>query len=63
MRKRIYVPTRIASMETELAVSTLADALWKSGVCSRREAMERICRLLGWMCESAKDDDKSSNAL
>jgi hypothetical protein len=56
MRKRIYVPQRIASMETELAVSTLSDALWKSGVCSQREAKERICRLLGWMCERAEDD-------
>jgi hypothetical protein len=51
VRPRVYVPPRIASIETELAVNTLADALWKSGACGRTEATERICRLLGWMCE------------
>jgi hypothetical protein len=56
MRKRIYVPQRIANTETELAVGTLAYALWRNGVCSQREAKERICRLLGWMCERAGED-------
>lgn len=51
MKKRIYLPQKIDSMETELAVETLIFALWENNVCSQRKAEERICQLLEQMCE------------
>jgi hypothetical protein len=51
VRPRVYVPPRIESAETNAAVTDLALALWKSGACDFVDAKERICRLLGWMCE------------
>ena len=55
MRERVYVPERIANAETALAVGVLAYALYHCGACGYDEAMERICRLLGWMCERRGD--------
>ena len=56
MRERVYVPERIKSPETEAAVLELAYALWQSGVCEFKDAEERICRLLGWMCARKEDE-------
>lgn len=56
MRERVYVPERIKSPETEDAVDVLAYALYHCGACSYDEAEERICRLLGWMCERKVDE-------
>ena len=56
MRDRVYVPERIANDETNMAVTTLAYELNVRGVCGFGEAKERICRLLGWMCERAGED-------
>ena len=53
MRERVYVPDRIANAETEYAVNALSYWLYRSGVCDFNDAKERICRLLGWMCEKA----------
>lgn len=55
MRDSVYVHGRIASDETERAVETLANALYSSGVCDYALAEERICRLIGWMCERAEE--------
>ena len=55
MRERVYVPDRIKNDETEEAVDVLAYALSRCGACSYDEAEERICRLLGWMCERKGD--------
>lgn len=55
MRERVYVPKRIANAETALAVGVLAYALYHCGACGYDEAKERICRLLGWMCERKGD--------
>lgn len=57
MRERVYVPERIANAETTLAVTTLAYWMQRKGVCKYHEAMERICRLLGWMCKKAGDTE------
>jgi hypothetical protein len=51
MRQRIYVPPRIDCPQTREAVYVLAEALHVRGACDRHDAKERICRLLGWMCE------------
>lgn len=51
MRKRIYLPQKIDSMKTQLAVETLIYALWENDVCSLKEAEERICQLLEQMCK------------
>lgn len=56
MRERVYVPERIKNNATEKAVTTLALALCHSGACGYDEAKERICRLLGWMCERKVDE-------
>ena len=56
MRERVYVPKRIANAATEKAVTTLALALCHSGACGYADAKERICRLLGWMCERKVDE-------
>ena len=57
MRERVYVPDRIANAGTEEAVALLANALWRSGACDYYAARERICRLLGWMCERGIEAD------
>lgn len=63
MRKRIYVPQRIDSMETQLAVETLAYAFEKNEVCSQKKAVERICQLLDWMCDDKKENEARNDAL
>lgn len=55
MRERVYVPERIKTDETEEAVDVLAYALYRCGACDYDAAEERICRLLGWMCERGGD--------
>ena len=62
MRQRIYVPKRIDAPETREAVNVLAIALEGCGACDRHEARERICRLLGWMCERNVPDEPMSAA-
>ena len=57
MRQRIYVPARIDCPQTREAVYVLAEALHVRGACDRNEAAERICRLLGWMCERGGCDE------
>ena len=47
----MYVPPRISCIETRLAVATLCHALDACGAAPYGDAEERICRLLGWMCE------------
>lgn len=53
MREHVYVPDRIANAETEYAVNALSYWMFRDGVCEFDDAKERICRLLGWMCEKA----------
>ena len=55
MRDSVYVHGLIASDDTKRAVETLANALHDSGVCDYALAAERICRLIGWMCERAEE--------
>ena len=56
MREHVYVPERIKSPDTVGAVVILAHALSRSGACDYDAAKERICRLLGWMCERKVDE-------
>ena len=62
MRQHVYVPARIDCPQTREAVYVLAEALHVRGACDRHEARERICRLLGWMCERNVPDEPMSAA-
>jgi hypothetical protein len=50
-RSRVWVPESIDSHETRKAVSVLSLAVSSVTRMSYGEAMERICRLLGYLCK------------
>ncbi|MBR3318742.1 MAG: hypothetical protein IKG21_13070 [Atopobiaceae bacterium] len=51
MRPQVYIPPRIASVETRDAVTVLCDAITRCGAMPYADAEQSLCRLLGWMCQ------------
>lgn len=58
MRDNLYVPKAIANESTTGAVEVLASALDAGGIFPHDLAYERICRLLGWMCETKTEKEQ-----